>query len=241
MATSDVQRRVHGLRLLPRCVRHPPGDGHRDDHEWTTPRSLALSSVFARWLSPAVFALGCFSCAAHSSTQPSAPVVRWLKPSETATQGRAPSARVRLLSTQSDGAKTYVLVLSQGDQVLAAIAAFAKDHHVVDAHFSAIGAVRDPEVAWFDESRKQFKALSLHEQMEVLTLSGDITLGVDGRPVVHTHLVLARSDGEAWGGHLIEATASPTIELYVRTYPEPLYKRLDPATDLQLIDPSKER
>jgi predicted DNA-binding protein with PD1-like motif len=161
-----------------------------------------------------------------------------LKPSETATQGRAPAAKVRLVSTQSDGAKTYVLVLSQGDQVQAAIAAFAQDQHVVDAHFSAIGAVRDPEVAWFDASRKQYKAMSLREQMEVLTLSGDIALGADGQPVVHTHVVLGRSDGEAWGGHLIEATTSPTLELYATTYPEPLHKRLDPATDLLLIDPS---
>jgi predicted DNA-binding protein with PD1-like motif len=199
----------------------------------------AVSSVGPLQL--AAVALGCLSCAAQSPPEPSAPVVRWLKPSETASKGHAPGAKVRLISTQSDGAKTYVLVLLQGDQVQAAILAFAKDQHVVSAHFSAIGAVRDPEVAWFDESRKQYKAMSLHEQMEVLTLSGDIALGVAGQPVVHTHLVLARSDGEAWGGHLIEATVSPTIELYVTTYPEPLHKRLDPATDLQLIDPSLER
>jgi predicted DNA-binding protein with PD1-like motif len=203
--------------------------------------SPAIRCILARRFSPAALALGCLSCASQSSPGPSAPVVRWLKPSETAPQGRAPGAKVRLLTTQSDGTKTYVLVLSQGDQVQAAIAAFAKDDHVVDAHFSAIGAIRDPEVAWFDETRKQYKAMSLHEQMEVLTLSGDITLGVDGQPVVHTHLVLARSDGEAWGGHLIEATTSPTLELYVTAYPEPLHKRLDPATDLQLIDPSLER
>ena len=192
-------------------------------------------------LSPAVLAFASLSCAAHSAPEPAAPVVRWLKPSETASQGRAPGAKVRLLTTESDGTKTYVLVLYQGDEVQAGLAAFASDHHVVDAHFSAIGAVRDPEVAWFDESRKQFKAMSLHEQMEVLTLSGDITLGVDGQPVVHTHLVLARSDGQSWGGHLIEATVSPTLELYVTTYPESLRKRLDPATGLQLIDPSLEQ
>jgi hypothetical protein len=192
-------------------------------------------------LSPAVLAFASLSCAAHSAPEPAAPVVRWLKPSETASQGRAPGAKVRLLTTESDGTKTYVLVLYQGDQVQAGLTAFASDHHVVDAHFSAIGAVRDPEVAWFDESRKQFKAMSLHEQMEVLTLSGDITLGVDGQPVVHTHLVLARSDGQSWGGHLIEATVSPTLELYVTTYPESVRKRLDPATGLQLIDPSLEQ
>jgi hypothetical protein len=192
-------------------------------------------------LSPAVLAFASLSCAAHSAPGPSAPVVRWLKPSETAPHGSAPGAKARLLTTQPDGTKTYVLVLSQGDQVQAAIVGFANDHHVVDAHFSAIGAVRDPEVAWFDESRKQYKAMSLHEQMEVVALSGDITLGVDGQPVVHTHLVLARSDGQGWGGHLIEATVSPTLELYVTTFPEPLRKRLDPATDLLLMDPSLER
>jgi hypothetical protein len=189
-------------------------------------------------LSPAVFASLFVSCAPHPPPGPSAPVVRWLKPSETAPQGGAPVARVRLLSTQSDGTKSYVLVLAQGDPVQAAIATFARDHHVVDAHFSAIGAVRDPEVAWFDGTRKLYKAMSLREQMEVLTLSGDIALGADGQPVVHTHVVLGRSDGEAWGGHLIEATTSPTLELYATTYPEPLHKRLDPATDLLLIDPS---
>jgi uncharacterized protein len=202
--------------------------------------SLANGALF-RGLSPAVLATALLSCAAPSPPGPSAPAVRWLKPSETAPHGAAPGAETRLLATHSDGTKIYVLVLAQGDQVQAAIAAFANDHHVVDAHFSAIGAVRDPEVAWFDESRKQFKVMALHEQMEVLTLSGDIAVGVDGQPAVHTHLVLARSDGEAWGGHLIEATASPTLELYMTTYPEALHKRLDPATDLQLIDPSVQR
>jgi predicted DNA-binding protein with PD1-like motif len=168
-------------------------------------------------------------------------VVRWLKPSETAPHGRAPGAKVRALSTMSDGTTTYVVVLAEGDQVQAALAAFARDYHVVDAHFSAIGAVRDPEVAWFDKRRKEYKAMSVHEQTEVLTLAGDLTLGAEGQPIVHTHVVLGRSDGEAWGGHLIEATVSPTLELYVTTYPEPLRKRLDPATDLLLIDPSDSR
>jgi predicted DNA-binding protein with PD1-like motif len=186
---------------------------------WSTRSSAVLASVL-------------LSCA----PRPPATIVRWLKPSETAAHGRAPGAKVRVLS-KSDDTTTYVLVLADGDQVQAAIAAFAHDYHVVDARFSAIGAVRDPEVAWFDKNRKQYKAMALREQMEVLTLAGDIALGSEGQPIVHTHVVMARSDGEAWGGHLVEATTSPTLELYVTTYAEPLHKRLDPATDLMLIDP----
>ena len=172
------------------------------------------------------------SCAAHE------PVVRWIKPAEAVPHGQAPLATHRLLSTQADGSKAFVLILSRGDEALSALAAFARDEKVVNARFVAIGAVRDPEVGWFDVTRKAYKAMSLDEQMEVLTLSGDIALAESGQPIVHAHLVLGRSDGSAWGGHLLRATVSPTLEVYVTTYPQPLYKRLDSETQLQLIDTS---
>jgi predicted DNA-binding protein with PD1-like motif len=161
----------------------------------------------------------------------------WVKPADTAPHGRAPGAKHRLLTTQADGTKVFVLVLSRGDEVLTGLTDFARDEAVVNAHFAAIGAVRDPEVGWFDGTRREYKVLSLDEQMEVLTLSGDIALAESGKPVVHAHLVLGRSDGNTWGGHLLRATVSPTLEVYITTYPEPLHKRLDPETQLQLIDP----
>jgi uncharacterized protein len=190
----------------------------------------------------AAMSLMAASCAAtHPMQEAEAPTVRWLKPSETGPHGLArlaPGAQARSLTTLPDGTRTYVLILSQGDEVLTALADFAKAHRVGNAHFSAIGAVRDPEVGWFDPSRKQYKGMSLHEQMEVLTLSGDIALGAGDQPIVHAHIALARSEGQAWGGHLLQATTSPTVELYITTYPEALHKRLDPTTGLQLIDPS---
>ncbi len=175
------------------------------------------------------------SMTAATHAEPGQPEIRWLKPAETTPHGQAPGARDRLLTTLPDGTQAYVLILQTGDEVVTALQDFAHRHHVVSAHFSAIGAVRDPEVGWFDPTRKQYKAMSLAEQMEVLSLTGDIALGANGQPVVHAHITLGRSDGQAWGGHLLRATASPTLELFMTTYPEPLYKTLDPATGLQLI------
>jgi hypothetical protein len=37
---------------------------------------------------------------------------------------------------------------------------------------------------------------------------------------------------------LLSAIASPTLEVYLTTFPMPLHKRVDPNTELQLIDPS---
>ena len=164
--------------------------------------------------------------------------VRWVPPSQAGPHGSAPGARSRVLAEQSDGVKHYVLVLEDGDEVATALADFAHEQRVVNAHFVAIGAVREPEVAWFDKSRHSYKTIARHQQMEVLTLSGDIALTENGQPVAHTHLVLGGDDGSAWGGHLLSAIASPTLEVYLTTFPTPLHKRVDPNTELQLIDPS---
>lgn len=164
--------------------------------------------------------------------------VRWLSPSQTSPHGQAPGAKARLVTARPDGAKSYALVLQRGDEVATALADFAQRERVVNAHFVAIGAVRDPEVGWFDMTRKQYKAMTRHEQMEVLTLSGDIALGENGKPVVHAHVTLGANDGSAWGGHLVSAIASPTLEVYVTTFPQPLHKKLEPDSGLQLIDPT---
>jgi uncharacterized protein len=55
--------------------------------------------------------------------------------------------------------------------------------------------------------------------------------------IVHTHMVVARRDGSASGGHVIEAIVSPTLEVFVTVDPIPLQKKYDPATDLTVIDP----
>jgi predicted DNA-binding protein with PD1-like motif len=193
-----------------------------------------MSSLFKAL--PLLVATGCAS--QYGTADANAPVVRWLKPSETAPHGQAPGVRTRLVSAQPDGTRTYALVLSQGDDVGTALVTFVNDQKIQSAHFSAIGAVRDPEVGWFDVGRREYKAMKLREQMEVLDLSGDVALGSDGRPVVHAHVALARSDGAAWGGHLLGATVSPTLEVFLTAYPVSLEKRLDAATGLQLIDPA---
>jgi hypothetical protein len=180
------------------------------------------------------------ACTSPESKADSAPAtsVRWVPPAEATPHGEAPHAQARLLKAEPTGLRFYALVLQDGDEVVTALSDFAHEEHVVSAHFVAIGAVRDPEVAWFDPAHKQYKGITRHEQMEVLTLSGDIALAENGEPVVHAHMVLGASDGMAWGGHVLGAIASPTLEIYVTCFPDPLHKKLDAQTGLQLIDPT---
>jgi predicted DNA-binding protein with PD1-like motif len=79
------------------------------------------------------------------------------------------------------------------------------------ASFTAIGAFSDVTLGFFERERKDYKRIPLDEQVEVLTLVGDIALK-DGERQVHAHAVVGETDGSAWGGHLLEAHVWPTLE-----------------------------
>src|ERR671935_35442 len=61
----------------------------------------------------------------------------------------------------------------------------------------------DPEKG---PARKEYKRIPLQEQVEVLTLAGDITVK-ESEPQVHAHVVVGKADGSAWGGHLLQGTS----------------------------------
>jgi len=135
------------------------------------------------------------------------------------------------------GPRTWVLIFDKGDEPVAGLTAFAKAQKLGAAHFTAIGAFSDVTLGYFDRAKRDYKKIPLHEQVEVLSLLGDIALD-KGEPKVHAHVVVGRADGEARGGHLLEAHVWPTLEVVLVESPRHLRKRHDPETGLALIDPS---
>jgi predicted DNA-binding protein with PD1-like motif len=75
----------------------------------------------------------------------------------------------------------------------------------------------------------------LEEQVEVLALTGNVALA-KGQPKVHAHVVVGMRDGTAHGGHLIEATVRPTLEVVLVESAPHLRRSMDEATGLALID-----
>src|SRR5579884_93659 len=98
----------------------------------------------------------------------------------------------------------FALVFQQGDQVMAALKKFAASNKLSAASFTAIGAFSDLTLGWFDWETKDYRKIAIGEQVEVLTLAGDVSLKPDGTPQVHAHVVVGKSDGTAHGGHLME-------------------------------------
>jgi uncharacterized protein len=133
------------------------------------------------------------------------------------------------------GTTTYALVFDSGDEVMEGLKTFAAEHSLKASQFSAIGAFGSVELGFFDFAVKDYKRIPVNEQVEVLSLLGDVALyGEESK--LHVHVVLGRSDGSALGGHLLKAIVHPTLEVILQEQPGYLQRRIDNETGLPLID-----
>jgi predicted DNA-binding protein with PD1-like motif len=131
--------------------------------------------------------------------------------------------------------RTYVLIFDTGDELAAGLARFAAEQKMGGSSFKAIGALSSVRLGWFNwETKKYQVAVNLDEQVELLSLIGDIA-EKDGEPQVHAHAVVGKRDGTAHGGHLLQATVRPTCEVVLTESPKHLQKRVDPEAGIALI------
>ena len=133
------------------------------------------------------------------------------------------------------GEKTFALIFDKGDEVIAGLRDFAAGQRLLASHFTGIGALNGVVLGFFDRARKDYKKIAIPEQLELLSLAGDIALQ-DGTPKIHAHVVVGKSDGTAHGGHLLEGHVFPTLELILVESPKYLQRRVDEETGLALID-----
>jgi uncharacterized protein len=135
----------------------------------------------------------------------------------------------------SEQPRSYALVFSTGDELAKGLKDFATEQALADASFKAIGALGAVKLAWFNPQTKKYQiSVDLKEQVELLSMIGDVAQH-EGRPIVHAHVVVGRSDGTTAGGHLLEASVRPTCEVFLTESPVELSKALDPETGLLLI------
>jgi predicted DNA-binding protein with PD1-like motif len=130
--------------------------------------------------------------------------------------------------------RTIALILDQGDEVMSTLQRFSAEYNLTASRLTAIGAFESGTLGYFDWERKVYERIPVHEQVEVLSLVGDIAL--DGaKPKVHAHVVLGRRDGSTLGGHLLEARVRPTLEVMVIDSPEYLRRVYDPVSGIALV------
>jgi predicted DNA-binding protein with PD1-like motif len=144
--------------------------------------------------------------------------------------------RSKLLE-RHNGRRTFVVVFDIGDEVAEGLFTFAREHGLRGSHLTAIGALQDVVLGYWDWNTKEYRRIPLREQVEVVSLVGNIAVGPEGTPKIHAHVVVSKSDGTAHGGHLLEAHVRPTLEAIIVESPEHLQRSTDPVSGLPLLNP----
>lgn len=129
-------------------------------------------------------------------------------------------------------------VLERGEDFFSSVVSFCEAHDIHWAALHAIGALEDVEIGYYDLERREYVFRAEAGPFEVASMSGSIS-ELDGeKPIVHAHAVLSRCDEslECIGGHLKKAVVAVTLEVVMWEVTQPLIRRYDNETGLNLIN-----
>jgi uncharacterized protein len=79
-----------------------------------------------------------------------------------------------------EGGRTLAVIFDKGEEVAAGLLKIAQEHNLTAASFTAISALSNVTLGYFDRDRKDYKKIPIKEQVEALALTGNIAPS-DGR------------------------------------------------------------
>ena len=133
------------------------------------------------------------------------------------------------------GSRLFAVILEDGDKIIASVVTVAARLGIRGASLSGIGMVNDAGIALYDTNARTYVSRDIKEQLELISIDGNIGLRGDGTPIVHAHVALGRRDLSMIGGHLIEAEVHPSVEIFVQEIGAPLMRSLDESCGLQVV------
>jgi hypothetical protein len=123
--------------------------------------------------------------------------------------------------------------LDKGLDLVEQITDLASGARIEAATFMVIGALRQAELSYYDQEKKEYHNFGVDGPMELVSCNGNVSIR-DSRPFVHAHAVLSDLRGNVVGGHLIKALVF-AAELYlIELSGEKLVREFDAETGLYL-------
>ena len=129
----------------------------------------------------------------------------------------------------------YVVSIDNHQNVMEALTAFCLETGILAGEVSGIGAVNSATLRFLNPATKAYVDRTFNEQMEISSLVGNIS-EKDGKPYLHLHVNLGRSDYSVVGGHMLDCHINGACELFVTRYATRLGRRFDPETGLNLYE-----
>ncbi len=141
---------------------------------------------------------------------------------------------MQILDTKS----AIVVHLEEGDEVVESLRNFARDKGLDAAYISGIGTTSKVELGFFDKEVKRYQLVEFEEDMEMVTVTGNISRFGDDY-VVHLHGIFGDDEFTTYGGHVMSAEILATGEFFVFPLDARIERSPNEKFELNLFDLKK--
>jgi predicted DNA-binding protein with PD1-like motif len=128
----------------------------------------------------------------------------------------------------------FLMVLREGDDVFAQLAALMLEQAVPSASFMGFGFLRRATFGFYDFERREYRPKSF-EQLELANMTGTLAWKND-EPSVHAHGVAGDAGFATVGGHLLGLeVGTGSLEITVILHERRLERQVDPRIGANIL------
>ncbi|TDW51630.1 hypothetical protein EV144_101306 [Flavobacterium sp. 270] len=128
----------------------------------------------------------------------------------------------------------WLMVLREGDNVIALLENLAREQQIPSAHFTGIGFAQQAVFGFYDFEKKKFKPKTFYK-VEMSNLTGSIAWS-GNNPSIHMHGTATDKTFKAYGGHILSlAVGTGSMEIYITVYTEKLERKKEQPLDANVL------
>ncbi|MBS7229427.1 DNA-binding protein [Flavobacterium psychroterrae] len=128
----------------------------------------------------------------------------------------------------------YLMVLRQGDDVLALIENLAQQEKIPFANFTGIGFGSEVTFGFYDNKEKKFNPKKF-EKVEMGNLTGSIAWNGE-KPSIHIHGIATDDKFNAYGGHILGLkVGTGSMEIYITLNQEKLERKIEQPLNANIL------
>ncbi len=129
---------------------------------------------------------------------------------------------------------TYILNIERGEELISTLRAFLEKEKIKAGFLTGLGAAGKLDLAYYNLTAKKFEQHTIEEDVEILSLTGNIAMLKDER-IIHVHGTFGRKDLSVFGGHIFSLVVSGACEIHLTKLSSTMTRAYDEMTGLNLL------
>ncbi len=129
--------------------------------------------------------------------------------------------------------RVFLVRADYDSEIVEFVTNLANREQLFSASFTAIGALKNAKLGFYNQQTHQYAEHVLVEPHEIASCIGNVSLK-NGKPFVHAHAVLSNSSGNTRGGHLIEGRVFAAEIHLIELLGQNIEREVDKTTGLSL-------